>query len=115
MHRVVAPSATLSKGGAFCYSVCYSPAIPFIWWGIQLWGLGRDSPDPSAFPYYGEGSSFPGLVPSDDMINSESVMGIKPGDSSVVIEVDEFTHTWSAEQFVVAPTFILGSLVRCHH
>ena len=29
-------------------------------------------------------------------------MGIKPGDSSVVIgyQVDEFTHTWSAEQFV---------------
>ena len=30
------------------------------------------------------------------------VMGIKPGDSSVVIgyQVDEFTHTWSAELFV---------------
>ena len=29
-------------------------------------------------------------------------MGFKPGDSSVVIgyQVDEFTHTWSAEQFV---------------
>ena len=36
------------------------------------------------------------------MVNSESVMGIKPGDSSVVIgyQVDEFTHTWSAEQVV---------------
>ena len=33
----------------------------------------------------GEGSSFPGLVPSDDMVNSESVVGIKPGDSGVVI------------------------------
>ena len=49
----------------------------------------------------GEGSSFPGLVPSDDAVNSEPVMGIKPGDSSVVIgyQVDEFTSTWSAEQF----------------
>ena len=49
-----------------------------------------------------EGSSFPGLVPSDDALSSESVMGIKPGDSSVVIgcQVDEFTYTWSAEQFV---------------
>ena len=39
---------------------------------------------------------------SDVMVNSESVMGIKPGDSSVVTvyQVDEFTHTWSAEQFV---------------
>ena len=50
----------------------------------------------------GEGSSFPGLVPSDAMVDSESVMSIKPGDSSVVIgyQVDEFTCTWSAEQFV---------------
>ena len=50
----------------------------------------------------GEGSSFPGLVPSDDAVDSESVMGIKPGDSGVVIGywVDKFTCTWSAEQFV---------------
>ena len=41
-------------------------------------------------------------MPSDDTVESESVMGIKAGDSSVVIgyQVDEFTHTWSAEQFV---------------
>ena len=41
-------------------------------------------------------------MPSDDVVNSESVMGIIPGDSSVMIgyHVDEFTHTWSAEQFV---------------
>ena len=50
----------------------------------------------------GEGSSFPSLLPSDDADNSDSVMGIKPDDSSVVIgyKVDEFTHTWSVEQFV---------------
>ena len=42
---------------------------------------------------------FPGLVPSDDAVDSDSVMGIKPGDSGVVIgyQVDEFTCTWSAE------------------
>ena len=36
------------------------------------------------------------------MVDSESVMGVKPGDSGVVIryQVDEFTHTWSAEHFV---------------
>ena len=36
------------------------------------------------------------------MVDSEYVMGVKPGDSCVVIryQVDEFTHTWSAEQFV---------------
>ena len=50
----------------------------------------------------GEGSSLPGLVPSDDVVDSDSVMGIKPGDSGVVIghQVDEFTHTWFAEWFV---------------
>ena len=50
----------------------------------------------------GEGSPFPGLVPSDDMVDFEFVMGIKPGDSGVVIgyQVDEVTHTWSAEWFV---------------
>ena len=41
----------------------------------------------------GEGSSFPGLVPSDVLVDFDSVMGIKPGDSGVVIgyQVDEFT------------------------
>ena len=41
-------------------------------------------------------------MPSDDAVNSDSVMGIKPGDSGVVIgyQVDELTCTWSAEQFV---------------
>ena len=34
-------------------------------------------------------------MPSDDAVNSDSVMGIKPGDSSVVIgyQVDEFCAT----------------------
>ena len=50
----------------------------------------------------GRGLLFPGLVPSDDVVNPDSVMAIKPGDSGVVIgyQVDEFTHTWSAEWFV---------------
>ena len=36
------------------------------------------------------------------MVDSESAMDIKPGDSGVVIgyQVDEFTCTWSAEWFV---------------
>ena len=60
----------------------------------------------------GRGLLFQVLVPSDDTANSESAMGIKPGDSGVVIgyKVDEFTHTWSAEQFVacshIYPGFI---------
>ena len=73
-------------------------------------------PIPPPSLHDGEGSSFPGLVPSDYMVNSESVIGNEPGDSSVVIgyQVDEFTHTWSAENLLPTPTFILGSLVRCH-
>ena len=68
----------------------------------SLGGSAESHPIPLPSLHDGEGSSFPGLVPSDDLVNSESVMGVKPGDSSVVIgyQVDEFTHTWSAEQFV---------------
>ena len=67
----------------------------------SLGGLAENHPIPLPSLHDDEGS-FPGLVPSDDTVNSESVMGIKPGDSSVVIgyQVDEFTHNWSVEQFV---------------
>ena len=36
------------------------------------------------------------------MVNSESMVGIKPHDSGVLTgyQVDEFTCTWSVEQFV---------------
>ena len=55
----------------------------------------------------GERSSVPGLVPSDDTVDSESMVDIKPGDSGVVIgyQVDEFNHVWSVAQ-VVAHTYI---------
>ena len=61
-----------------------------------------ESPNPSAFPTWWGVILFPGLVPSDDKVDLESAMGIKPGDSGVVIgyQVDELTHTWSADQFV---------------
>ena len=41
-----------------------------------------------------DGFSFPSLVLSDDTICTESVVGVTPGDSGVVIryQVDEFTH-----------------------
>ena len=99
MHRVAAPSATLGRGEP---SATHS-AVPQPFGGAYSLGGSVEShliPLPSL--HDGEGSSFPGLVPSDDAANSESVMGIKPGDSGVVIgyQVDEFTHTWSAEWFV---------------
>ena len=70
--------------------------------GIQPGGSIESQTIPLPSLCDGEGSSFPGLVPSDNAVNSDSVMGIKPGDSGVVIgyQVDEFTCTWSAEWFV---------------
>ena len=47
----------------------------------------------------GEGSSFPGILLSNDMVNSKSVVGIKLGNSGLVImyHVDEFIHTCFVE------------------
>ena len=88
--------------GAFCCSVSCSPTIPSIWWGIQLLGVWQTQLIPLPSLHGGEGSSVPGLVPSNDTVESESAMGVKPVDSGVVIgyQIDEFTSTWSAEWFV---------------
>ena len=65
----------------------------------------------------GRVSSFPGLVPLDDTVNSESVMDIKPGYLGVVIgyQVDQLLTPGLQGSLLPTPTFILGSLVRCHH
>ena len=96
---MAAPSATLGRVEP---SATHS-AVPQPIGGVYGLGGSIEShliPLPSL--HDGEGSSFPGLVPSDDAVNSDSVMGVKPGDSGVVIgyQVDEFTRTWSAEWFV---------------
>ena len=93
-HKVAAPSTTLNGESLLLLNLLFL-ANPSIWWSIQPWRLGRESPNPSTFPTWCGGVFF-------SMVNSESVMGIKPGDSSVVIGylVDKFTHTLSAEQFV---------------
>ena len=87
-------------GGAFCYSAISQP-FPSIWWGIQPWGLSRVTQS-LCLPYMMGRVFFPGLVPSDDTFDFESVVGIKPSDSGMVIgyQVNEFTCTWSAEWFV---------------
>ena len=46
MPRVAAPSTALSRGN-FLLLNQLSPTFPTIWWCIKLWGLGRESPDPS--------------------------------------------------------------------
>ena len=99
MHRVAAPSATLGRREP---SATHS-AVPQLIGGVYSLGDSIESPlIPLPSLHDGEQSSFPGLLPSDDAVNSDSVMGIKPGDLGMVIgyQVDEFTHTWSAELFV---------------
>ena len=102
MHRVAAPSTTLSRGEPSATQSAV-PHHPIYMVGAYSLGDSAEShPIPLPSLHDGEGFSFPGLVLFDDTVISESVMGIKPGDSSVVIryQVDELTHTWSAEQFV---------------
>ena len=79
--------------------------------------LAENHPIPVPSLHGGEGPSFPGLAPPNDMVNSESVVGIQPGDSGVVIgyPVNEFACTWSTEQFVTHSHIYLGSQVRCNH
>ena len=105
----------LSRGSLMLLNQLF-PSHPNYMGGIQLWVLCRVIQS-LCLTCMGEGSSFLGLVPSNDMVNSEFVVGIKPGDSGVVIryQVDEFIHTWSVWGFLFIATFILGSLVRCHH
>ena len=98
MHRVAAPSPTLGRGSLLLLIQLFQPFDgPY-----SLGGSVESHLIPLPSLHDRERSSFPRLVPSDDRVDSESVMGIKPGDSGVVIgyQVDEFTHTCSAKQFV---------------
>ena len=69
---------------------------------IELWWL-SSHPIPPTYLYSGKGSSPPGCVPLDDIM--DSVVDIESGDSGVVVvigyQVDEFTYPWLAECFVV--------------
>ena len=60
------------------------PQPSHLYGGAYSLGLPRESPNPSAFPAWW-GFSLQGLVPSNDTVNSESALGIKHGDSGVVI------------------------------
>ena len=68
----------------------------------------------------GEGSSVPGCVPPNDMVNYELVMDVKPGDSGVMTgyQVDEVTHTWLAECFIaqshIYPSFTVRMSTLTH-
>ena len=107
LHRVATPSTTLDRGEP----PATHSAVPQPIGGVySLGGCIESHPIPLPSLCDGEGSSFSGLVPSDDAADSDSLMAIKPGDSAVVIgyQVDEFTHTWSAEQFVACSHIYAG-------
>ena len=95
-------------------SCCHSA----IWWGIQLWGWPTEShliPPPSLHGW--EGSSFPGLIPPDDMFDSKAVVGMTPGDSGVVsgYQVDEFTLSWFIKHFVAQSHIYPGFMAKITH
>ena len=103
IHRVAAPSNALSRGEPPATQSAALQPFQLYGWPYNFGGSADSHLIPPSSLHDGEGSSFPGLVPSDDIVNSESAVGIKPCDSGVVIgyQVDEFIHTWSAEQLVV--------------
>ena len=111
MHRVAAPSTTLSRGSLLLLSLLF-PNHPIYMVGHTALGAQQRVTQCLCLPYMMGRVFFSGLVPSNDTLDCESVMGIKPGDFSVVIgyQVDEFTHNWSAEWFVacshIYPGFI---------
>ena len=74
MHGVAAPSATLGRGEPFATHSAVPQPSHLYDGAYSLWGSAESHPSSLRD---GEGSSFPGLVPSDDTVNSESVMGIK--------------------------------------
>ena len=85
MHRVAAPSATLIRREPSATQSAVPQPSHLNGGAHSFGGLAESHPIPLPSLHDGEGSSFPGLVPLDNTVNSESVTGIKPGDSSVVI------------------------------
>ena len=67
-------------------------------------------PVPPPSLHSGEGSSFLSSAPPNDTVHFESVVGIKPGDSGVVIgyQVDGFTSSWSIECFIAGSPIYPG-------
>ena len=65
--------------------------------GQMAWAAWLSQPIPDV-----EESPFPGFVLPNDTNNSQSVLGVKPGDSGVFIgyQVDAFNSTWVMEHFV---------------
>ena len=88
-------------GGTLSYWVSCPSAVPTIWWAYSFGDLTESHLIPSPLLHGREGSSFPGLVPPNNTVDSESVVAIQSADSGVVIgyQVDKFACSWSAKWF----------------
>ena len=97
---MAAPS-TASHGGILCSHSTSTVPQPFHLYGgaYSSGGLVANHLIPQPSLCGGEGSSFPACVPVIDMVDSEFVMGIKPGESGLGMwyHVDEFTCIWLVE------------------
>ena len=76
MHKVAAPSTTLSRGEPSATQSAVPQPSHLYGGAYSLRGSAESHPISPQSLHDGEGSSFPGLVPSDDTVISESVMGI---------------------------------------
>ena len=122
MHKMAASSTTLSRGSLMLLCLLFSSHPIYMVGEYSFGGLAESHLIPPPSLHGGEGCPFLGVFPSNDMVKSESAMGIKAGNFGVVIgyQVDEFTHTWSAEQFVahchIYPGFTgkVSSLIHFH-
>ena len=101
-HRVVAPSTTLSRGSLMLISLLF-PSQPIYMVGHTALRAWQRITQSLHLPYMvGRGLLFQVWFHPMTQSTLNPQWAIKPGDSSVVIgyQVDEFTHTWSEEQFV---------------
>ena len=89
---MTAPSTALSRGSLLLLNQLSSSHSNYMVRHTAL-GAWQSHPIPPPSLHDGERSSFLGLVPSNDTVDSESLVGTKPGDSGVVIgyQFHEFT------------------------
>ena len=74
MHRVAAPSTTLSRGEPSATQSAVPQPYHLYGGAYRFGGLAESHWIPPPSLHGGEGSSFPGLVPSNDTVDSESAM-----------------------------------------
>ena len=81
-----------------------------VWWGIKAWTLAQRHLIPLPSLHGKERSSFLVLVPSSDTVKLITMVGIRHGDSSVVIrsQAAECTLIWLKECFIAQLHIYLG-------